>query len=79
MFGHSGWSMEYFYSPSPEYLAACREDEGQGEPFRSSKSEGGLASEEFRYRTAYGAVLHLFILYLSALIVTGKGSLSFLK
>jgi dinuclear metal center YbgI/SA1388 family protein len=33
--------MRYFYSPSPEYPAACRRDEWRGEPRRSSKSEGG--------------------------------------
>ena len=49
-----------FYSPSPEYPVAtrleladksCYRDEWRGEPRRSSKSEGGSASAQFRFDT----------------------------
>jgi len=39
------------YSPSPEYPVARYRDEWRGEPRRSSKSEGGLASAQFRCDT----------------------------
>ena len=53
-----------FYSPSPEYFAACGEDEWQGEPFRSL-GVGGLASEEFhsRYPAACHGEVHFFIVF----------------
>ena len=40
-----------FYSPSPEYSVGYHRDEWRGEPRSSSKSEGGLASAQFRFDT----------------------------
>jgi hypothetical protein len=46
-----GRTFGVYYSPSPEYPVACYRDEWRGEPRRSSKSEGGLASAQFRFDT----------------------------
>ena len=45
-------SFRFLYSPSPEYSSACRRDEWQGEPRRSSSE---------RRRVGYGAIPLSFI------------------
>ncbi len=43
----------HFYSPSPEYPAACSRDERQGEPRRSSEAQRSVGGLKLRRNSAW--------------------------